>query len=198
MLEVLISSETRVKLLTLFLLNPEKEYYIRQVERLVGKNYALVRKELAKLESFGLLRSETKGNQIYYTVDQNFFLYPELQRLVLKTEGVAQVLKDGLDELGDVECIFIYGSFASGTAGAKSDIDLFIVGDVDENRLIPLTNECERTLQREINYTLVKKEELRDRVNEADPFITNVLNRPKIMILGEDCYGETPGDGRED
>ncbi len=198
MLETLISSETRVKILTLFLLNPEKEYYIRQVERLVGKNYALVRKELARLEAFGLLRSETKGNQMYYTVDRNFFLYPELQRLVLKTEGVARVLKERLNELGDLECIFIYGSFASGTAGATSDIDLFIVGEVDEDRLIPLINESERTLQREINYTLVKKEELRERIDRADPFVTNVLNKPKVMILGEGCYGETPGDGRED
>lgn len=187
-----------MKILTLFLLNPEKEYYIRQVERLVGKNYALVRKELARLEAFGLLRSETKGNQMYYTVDRNFFLYPELQRLVLKTEGVARVLKERLNELGDLECIFIYGSFASGTAGATSDIDLFIVGEVDEDRLIPLINESERTLQREINYTLVKKEELRERIDRADPFVTNVLNKPKVMILGEGCYGETPGDGRED
>ena len=192
MLEVLISSETRVRLLTLFLMNPGKEYYIRQIERLVGKNYALVRKELARLESFGLLTSEAKGNQTYYSVDRNFFLYPELQRLVLKTEGVAQALKERLADIGDVECIFIYGSFASGTAGAKSDIDLFIVGDVDEDRLIPLLNESERTLQREINYTLIKKEELRDRVAEADPFVTNVLNGPKIMIEG--CYGEAAGE----
>ncbi|HOI12277.1 MAG TPA: nucleotidyltransferase domain-containing protein [Methanoculleus sp.] len=193
MLEVLISSETRVRLLTLFLMNPGKEYYIRQVERLVGKNYTLVRKELARLESFGLLTSEVKGNQTYYSVNRDFFLYPELQRLVLKTEGVAQVLKERLGEIGDVECIFIYGSFASGTAGAKSDIDLFIVGDVDENRLIPLLNESERALQREINYTLIKRAELRDRIAGADPFVTNVLNGPKIMIEGEGCYGEAAG-----
>lgn len=198
MLEVLISSETRVRLLTLFLMNPGKEYYIRQVERLSGKNYALVRKELARLESFGLLTSEVKGNQTYYAVNRDFFLYPELQRLVLKTEGVAGVLRDRLDELGDVECIFIYGSFAKGSAGAKSDIDLFIVGDLDENRLIPLLNESERTLQRDINYTLVRKEELHNRVAEADPFITNVLYGPKIMIKGEECHDETTGDGRKD
>jgi predicted nucleotidyltransferase len=192
MLEVLISSETRVRLLTLFLMNPGKEYYIRQIERLVGKNYALVRKELARLESFGLLTSEAKGNQTYYSVDRSFFLYPELQRLVLKTEGVAQALKERLGEIGDAECIFIYGSFASGTAGAKSDIDLFIVGDVDETRLIPLLNESERTLQREINYTLIRKEELRDRVARKDSFITNVLSGPKIMIEG--CYGEAAGE----
>ncbi|MDK2988832.1 MAG: hypothetical protein PWR16_361 [Methanoculleus sp.] len=198
MLEVLITSETRVRLLTLFLMNPGKEYYIRQIERLVGKNYALVRKELTRLESFGLLTSEVKGNQTYYSVDRNFFLYPELQRLVLKTEGVAQTLKERLGEIGDVDCILIYGSFAKGNAGAKSDIDLFIVGDVDENRLIPLLNESERTLQREINYTLVTKEELQDRVAEADPFITNILNGPKIMIEGEGCYGKTAGDGRKD
>jgi len=77
-------------------------------------------------------------------------------------------------------------------AGAKSDIDLFIFGDVDETRLIPLLNESERTLQWKINYTLIKKEELWDRIAEADPFVTNVLYGPKIMIEG--CYDEAAGE----
>jgi len=198
MLEVLIPSETRVKLLTLFLLNPGKEYYIRQIERLTDMNYRLVRRELSRLESFGLLKAETKGKQIFYSVNQDFYLYPELQKLVLKTEGISRTLKDNLASLGNLECVFIYGSFAAGNAGAKSDIDLFIVGDVDETQLIQLINESEKTLQKEINYSLIGKEELRNRIKNADPFVTNVLNRPKVMIIGEEYYGKTAGNGRED
>ena len=198
MLEELISSKTRVKLLTLFLLNPGKSYYIREIERLIGKNYSIVRHELSKLESFGLIRSETKGNQKYYSVDQNFFLYQDLQKIVLKTEGVSRFLQENLAGLGNVECIFIYGSFASGKASANSDIDLFIVGDLDEEQLVPLILESERSIGREINYTLANTEEFTKRLRDADPFIMTILNGPKVTIFGDCRYNEKDGIGRAD
>jgi predicted nucleotidyltransferase len=188
MLETLISSETRVQLLTLFLLNPGKEFYIREIERLTGRNISIVRKELARLESFGLIKSIPRGKQLYYMVNQDFFLYEDMQRIILKTEGVSRYLRERFSDLEKIECMFIYGSFASGKANASSDIDLFIVGDVEEDRLIPLINECEKTIQREINYTLVRREELLMRMKASDPFITNVLNGPKVVIFGDCTY----------
>ena len=184
MLEALISSNTRVKLLTLFLLNPESEYYIREIVRMCGENYNAVRRELANLESFGLITGQKKGNQQYYTVNRDFFIYNELQKIVLKTEGIAKIIKEDLARLRDIECLFIYGSFAEGTAGAKSDIDLFIVGDVDENSLIPLVHTSERAINREINYTLMNRSELKKRKRAGDPFVKNVMDEPRIMISG--------------
>lgn len=184
MLEALISSKTRVKLLTLFLLNPESEYYIREIVRMTEENYNAVRRELANLEAFGLITGQKKGNQQYYTVNRTFFLYNELQTIVLKTEGIAKIIKDNLAQQGDIECMFIYGSFARGTAGSKSDIDLFIVGNIDENTLIPLVHTSERSINREINYTLMHSDELRRRKQSGDPFVKNVLKEHKIMIIG--------------
>ena len=184
MLEALIPSNTRVKLLTLFLLNPEREYYIREIVRMCGENYNAVRRELANLESFGLINGQKKGNQQYYAVNRDFFIYDELQKIVLKTEGIAKIIKEDLARVSNIECMFIYGSFAQGTAGAKSDIDLFIVGDVDENSLIPLVHTSERAINREINYTLMHSDELRKRKRAGDPFVKNVMKEPKIMIIG--------------
>jgi len=184
MLEALISSNTRVKLLTLFLLNPESEYYIREIVRMCGENYNAVRRELANLESFGLITGQKKGNQQYYTVNRDFFLYDDLQKIVLKTEGIAKIIKEDLARLRDIECMFIYGSFAQGTAGAKSDIDLFIVGDIDENLLLPRVHTSERVINREINYTLMRSNELKKRKRAGDPFVRNVMKEPKIMIIG--------------
>jgi predicted nucleotidyltransferase len=184
MLEAIISSKTRVKLLTLFLLGPEREYYVREIARMTGENTNAVRRELANLQSFGLISGERKGNQQYYTVNQDFFLYEDLQKLVLKTEGVARVIKQHLAGKADIRCMFIYGSFAKGSAGGKSDIDLFIVGDIDENELIPLVHESERGLDREINYTLMRPAELEQRKRNGDPFVKNVLLEPKLMIIG--------------
>ena len=93
MLELLIPSQTRIKLLTLFLMNPGREYYIREIERTTGENYAAIYSELANLESLGLLSKMRKGNQVFFSVNQDFFLYHELQQIILKTEGVGRVLR---------------------------------------------------------------------------------------------------------
>jgi predicted nucleotidyltransferase len=184
MLEALISSKTRVKLLDLFLLNPGSEYYLREIVRMTGENYNAVRRELANLESFGLISGQKKGNQQYFTVNRNFFLYDELQKIVLKSEGVAQVLREHLVQVSAIRCMFIYGSFARGEAGEKSDIDLFIVGDVEENDLLPLIRRSEEEVHREINYTLMRAAEFKDRKSSGDPFVTNVLNEKRIIITG--------------
>lgn len=183
MLEALISSKTRVKLLTLFLLNPGNEYYTREIVRSTEENINSVRRELVNLESFGLITGQKKGNQQYYTVNTGHFLYAELQKIVLKTEGVAGVIKESLAG-EEITCMFIYGSFAKGTAGAKSDIDLFIVGTVDEDRLIPAIHSCEQATGREINYTLMTAGELEKRRKNKDPFVKNVMQEEKILISG--------------
>lgn len=183
MLEALISSNTRVKLLTLFLLNPGKEYYTREIVRTTRENINSVRRELANLESFGLITGQKKGNQQYYTVNTSHFLYTDLQKIVLKTEGIAGIIQEALS--GErITCLFIYGSYAKGAAGAKSDIDLFIVGDVDEDRLIPAIHSCEQATCREINYTIMTSAELKRRKQNGDPFVKNVMQEAKILISG--------------
>lgn len=184
MLEAIISSKTRVKLLTLFLLSPEREYYVREIVRMIEENINAVRRELANLESFGLISGMKKGNQQYYSVNRDFFLYEDLQKILLKTEGIARVIRENLASLETIDCMFIYGSFASGKAGAKSDIDLFLVGDLDENLLIPLVHESERAINREINYTLMRSDEMKKRKRTEDPFVKNVMQQPKIIIIG--------------
>jgi len=184
MLELLIPSQTRIKLLTLFLMNPGRAYYIREIERMTGENYAAIHSELSNLESFGLLSRERKGKQLYFSVKRDFFLYHELQQIVLKTEGVSRILREQLQDLQGISCMFIYGSFAAGTAGADSDIDLFIIGTVDEDTIISAVHPVEQTLQREINYTLMSDREYRERQQAQDPFVMNVLKEPRVILAG--------------
>ena len=185
MLQRLFTSRTRVKLLALFLMNPGKEMYVREIARNVDENINAVRRELTNLENIGLLKSVKKGNLRYYVVDKNFPIYDELTRIILKTEGLTKILKDNLAELGEIKIAFIYGSFASGEATAQSDIDVFIVGEVNEDRLVMLVREIENRLSREINYVLFTPEEYRERIKNKDPFVLNVLREPKIMLIGE-------------
>jgi len=112
-------------------------------------------------------------------------IYEELKNIFLKTEGLGEVIKENLSGLGEVKLAFIYGSFARGEEQLKSDIDLMIVGGVDEKKLIPLVRKLEGRLSREINYTLFSPTEFESRVKKKDPFISNVLREKKIQLVGE-------------
>lgn len=185
MLERLFTSRTRVKILTLFILSPQRELHVREIARLVQENINAVRRELANLEEIGLLKSSQRGNLKQYTVNTAMPLYEELASMILKTEGVAKILKDHLDELGSIQTAFIYGSFSRHNAQLTSDIDVFIIGTIKENILISAIHDLEKQLTREINYVLFTQEEFIKRKRKKDPFITNVLKEPKIMLLGD-------------
>lgn len=185
MLERLITSKARVKLLTLFLLNPGREFYVREIVRATDLNINAVRRELINLEGIGLLKSAQKGNMKVYHSDNSMPIWQELTSIVLKTEGVAKEIKEHLDEIGSIQSAFIYGSFAQNDARLNSDIDLFIIGSIDEDRLLSSIRKIEGQLSREVNYVLFSKDEFDKRVEQGDPFVTNVLREPKIMISGK-------------
>lgn len=184
-MEAIIGSKSRVKLMTLFLLNPEKRFYLREIARKTEENVNSVRRELKNLEGTGLLRSERVGNLKYYSVNTTMPIYAELRDMFLKTEGIAGVLREKLNELGKIESAFIYGSFAKREGAEGSDIDLFMIGRVDEERLILLLRELEKRLTREINYVLFTPEEFRERIEKKDPFVGNVMAEEKIEIIGD-------------
>jgi len=185
MLERFFTSKTRVKLLTLFILNPDRELHIREIVRLIKENINAVRRELHNLEETGLLKSKQTGNMKQYTLNKNMPLYEELASMVLKTEGVAKILKEHLNELGSIQSAFIYGSFANNTAQVNSDIDIFIIGSINEKKLIPALHNLEKQLSREINYVLFTPQEFTTRKRKKDPFVMNVLKEPKVSLLGD-------------
>jgi len=185
MLKSIMGSETRVKILALFFLNPDRKFYVREIARRTGENINSVRRELQKLESIDLLRNEREGNLKYYAANKKMPIYEELKRIFLKTEGLGEIMKENLSKLGGVKFAFVYGSFAKGEERLKSDIDIMIVGEVDEKKLIPLIRKLEVQLSREINYTLLTTVEFELRMRKGDPFITDVLRERKIMLVGE-------------
>lgn len=197
MLESLIGSNTRVSLLTLFLLNPGKKYYVRELSRIIHIDISPLRKELSNLESIGLLKSERVGNQKHYRVDEAFFLFEDLQKLVLKTEGIAKTLTDKFADSKTIDVLFVYGSFAAGKANEKSDIDLFIVGNINDDDLIESIVATERQLGREINYTLLRRDELVRRIRLNDPFIVNVMREPKLFIIGQNEFEKLGKPGKD-
>ncbi|RLB82186.1 MAG: hypothetical protein DRH17_06560 [Deltaproteobacteria bacterium] len=186
MLYRLFTSKVRIELLSAFFLHPDTAFYVREIARITGEDYKNVSLELRNLEEIGLLRSRKQGNLKYFSLNKEFLIYEELKSIFLKTRGAVAVLKDALSKVRGIDFAFIYGSLASGTETAESDIDMMVIGRIALERLLKLIREPEGILAREINPSLFDLAEVNRRVKAKDPFITEVLSSPKIMLVGDE------------
>lgn len=181
----IFKSKTRKALFRLYFTNPENEYYLRELERLLSIPVSMIRKELNHLEVDGIFVSRRRGNQTYFYLNQTYPLFDELKSIVFKTIGIKKLLTEVLKKIKGAGVAFIYGSFAKNEDNVASDIDLFVIGHVDENALIKEINKIEKILKREINYNLYKKEDFEKKKKEKDSFIMDILENPKIFLKGE-------------
>jgi len=177
-------SKLRRELLRLYFTNPEQEYYLRELERLLKFSVANIRRELLKLKRNGLFKSRKEGNLVYYGLNKEHPLYNEFKNIVFKTIGVEGALREIMDVVRGIDIAFIYGSFAAMKETGTSDIDLLIIGKSDEEELMTKVDELEKKLKREINYTIYSRAEYDDRKKNKDTFIQNILSRPKILLKG--------------
>ena len=182
----LFSSKIRIKLLDIFLSLPNARFYIRELERKINEEAKNISRELQNLETLGLLISERQGNQKFYSLNENFFLYPELKGIIFKTTGALGLLKEAVAKLKGIEAAFIYGSYATGKEVESSDVDLMIIGKPDLTELNEVINGLEDKLNREINYMCFDREEYKERKKTKDAFISGVLSDEKIMIKGSE------------
>lgn len=183
MLAKLIASKTRQKLLGMFLTNTEKEYYLRDVARRLKENINSIRRELKNLEDAGVVKSRKEGNLKYYSTNKANPIYPELKSIYLKTEGLGDEIRKELPKAGKIDNAFIYGSYAQGTEKQDSDIDLMIIGAVEQTRLAGIIKDLEDRLGKDINYSVFTREEYKLRQDRKDPYITDVSRGKKIKLI---------------
>ena len=178
---------TRRNILALLFGRPDEAFYLRQVARETGAGVGAVQRELAGLTRAGLITRTPRGIQVFFQADRSSPVFSEIKSLMEKTTGLADVVRSALAELdarGLVSFAFLYGSVATGTHGPSSDVDLMIIGDTKLLELIPAVREAQDRLGREINPTVYPVAELQDRLKARDHFISRVLERPKIMLIG--------------
>jgi predicted nucleotidyltransferase len=179
-------SKLREELLVLYFTNPNKKYYLRELERILNFSVGNIRRELIKLESTGLFLSENKGNLVYYYLNQSYPLFEELKSIIFKTSGAHKMLQNILKKFDGIDRAFIYGSFAKREEREGSDIDLLIIGEVNEDKLIEVISNVERKLQREINYAIYGKEDFNKKKKEGNSFISDILKEKKIFLIGDE------------
>ena len=179
-------SKLREELLALYFTNPDKKYYLRELERILKFSVGNIRRELIKLQSAGLFLSESKGNLVYYYLNKSYPLFEELKSIIFKTSGAPKMLQNILEKFNGINQAFIYGSFAKREEREGSDIDLLIIGEVDEDKLIEEIGKLERKLQREINYAIYEKEDFNKKKKEGNSFILDILKEKKILLIGDE------------
>lgn len=184
-LERLFSSSVRVKLLALLLLNPGQSFHIRQLARRLDCSYSNVRRELQNLTELGLLNRHTVANAVQYRANESHFLYGDLRSILIKTEGLGDLLRGRLVPTGQVDLALVYGSTAKGEERADSDIDLLIVGTPNLTELESALDDLEGRIGRPINYVLYSPTEWESKLAERDPFLTRVMAGERIVIVGE-------------
>lgn len=175
--------KTRKAVLALLYAHPDGSFYLRQVARATGAGQGAVQRELRRLVEAGIITRSGTGRQVHYQANRQCPIFPELQGLVMKTTGLADVLRAALSPLaGDLDLAFVYGSHATGSAMGASDIDLLVVGNVDEMELHRAVSQAERQLQRSVNYTLLSRDEFKRRRKVTSGFLARVLAGARIPI----------------
>jgi predicted nucleotidyltransferase len=178
-------SKARRALFALFFTNPGQEYFPRQLERLTGVLVGNLQRELVRMEQARVLSSRRLGKLKLYKLNTEHPLYPELKGLVGKTVGLEGAIRGQLCGIDGIEAACICGSFARGQERAESDIDLLVIGKVDEKTLLRTVRGLERRLQREINYSIYSGKEWKKREAARDPFVLEVLRQPRLPLVGD-------------
>ena len=193
LLAQILSSKVRSEIFRLLFGTETRELHLREIERKTGFAIGTVRQETAKLLEIGLLIKRRDGNRTYFFANKDHPIYNNIHEIVLKTAGLADVLKKPLIH-PSIRFAFIFGSIADGTEKPYSDIDLFVIGDLGLRAIIKLLKESSQKLEREINTITMTENEFINRKLANEHFISQVLESPKLMIIGTENEFERLGE----
>lgn len=177
-------SRVRVRLVELFYGNPNEMYYVRQITREIGEEINAVRRELDRMAKNGLIKSEQRGNRLYYQLNPNYYYYPELLQLVAKSTGLGKKFNKLKSKLGKLKYVLFTGKFAKHSSRSHDDVDILIVGQAVLPEVTKIVQEEEKKRGREINFTVFSNEEFEFRKQRRDPFIQDILSGSRVMIIG--------------
>lgn len=178
MLKQLFTSNTRIKLLTLFLMNPEEEYFIRELTRKLDEQINSVRRELDNLKKLGFLKTKAKKRKKFYVVNKDFIFYDELKSIIVKALSSNEMIVKELGKMGDIKLLILSGVFVGKETGS---VDMLIVGDLEREKLTNYINNEIKT-QRPIKFTIMNESDYKYRVDCKDKFIMELINDEENQI----------------
>jgi hypothetical protein len=190
MIDALFGSKTRVKLLHLFLNNPGKAFYVREITRLIDEQINSVRRELSNMLKVGIITSDSADNKLYYEINQRYEYYVPF-RAIFADERIAPETKSQsssawhkiIIDLPRVRLALLAGVLVK---DSSSSIDLLLVGDVPMIKLKNAIKQIEKAEGRELNYTVLSYDEFYYRLSVRDKFITEILNGKHVVLQDTD------------
>ena len=186
MLKDLLISKTRVKLLTIFLSNMGKIFYVRELVRMTGEQINAVRAELTRMEKAGALFSENRANRKFYGFRKDYPFFDELLRMVAKSTGLGGSIIKERGKLGKIKYAVLSGGFIRRRPVGTTDVDLLIVGNVVIPQLAQTVKQAESEVGREVNYTVMTEDEFNFRKRRRDPFVVGILEKTRVMLIGDE------------
>ena len=178
MLKAFFSSNTRIKLLHTFLLNPDEEFFIRELTRKLDEQINSIRRELDNLKKVGLLRSKMRNRKKYYVINKDFIIYNELRDIIVKASSTDEQIARKIVKMGDVELMILGGAYI----GKDSPVDLLLVGEVDRNRLQEYLASS-KINNKEVKFTIISRKDFFYRLECKDRFVYDMIRDPKHLIM---------------
>ena len=186
MLDDLITSKTRIKVLHLFLGNLGEMYHVREIVRRVDEEINAVRRELLLLDKKGILIREARANRVYYSLDTTYPFYNDLIKIHAKESGLGQDIIKNRVKLGKIKYAMLSGDFAKNSPDTGDSVDLLVVGIVILPELSQIIKKEELVKKREINYTVMKEDEFNFIKSRRDPFISSIIHGSRVMLIGDE------------
>jgi len=178
MLKQLFSSNARVKLLRTFLLNPDEEFFIRELTRKLDEQINSVRRELDNLKKIGLLKSRARNRKKYYYICKDFLIYKELRDMFIKASSNDEQMARAVAKMGKVDYLLLSGIFVQ----EESSVDLLLVGEIDKKKL-QLYLDKSMHGKKDIKFTIISKKDFLYRLECHDKFVTEIMAGEKNVVL---------------
>ena len=183
----IITSKVRIKVLELFLSDISEKYHVRGVVREIKEEINAVRRELENLEKVGILKKESRGNRVYYWIRSDYYFFEDLISLVAKTKGIGAEMIANRNRVGRINYLMFSGRFVRRKERRRvDDVDILVVGEVVLPELATIIRKEESKRGKEINYTVMSREEYDFRKKRRDPFLLSILSGSRVMIIGEE------------
>jgi len=192
MIDALFGSKTRVKLLHLFLNNPNRAFYVREITRKIDEQINSVRRELANMLNVGIIQSETSNNRLYYEVNQEFTHYEALKAIFSETDMTTDASSatasandwgKRIKKLGDVKAVIFAGKLVK---GSNSELDILIVGNVVKTQAKKFIKEMEEEERHSLNFAIMEADDFNYRLSIRDRFTTSIMSAKHTVIYDPD------------
>lgn len=181
----LMFNKQRRAALSLLLLHPTEQFYVREISRLTGVAAGSLHRELRYMADAGLLIRKHKGNNVYYQANTSSELFPELSAIFRKTNDLTGMLRDAIMQLGNrVAAAFIYYPKINGKTVRGNGINLFVIGSVTTLEVDMVLESAKKHLDTDILLEVMRANEFSEKMENADPFVTEIMGGSMMFVKG--------------